>query len=266
MKLILGPFETSNANLAASDFVAGIPSPMAPLGYVGALLRKVGKPTWNMKVLPIFHEIQISSGRIKPEPKPDMTPADLPESLCGRVIFTIYAEIPEAVSLSRLQDAVIGMRFAGGATFPAFGRRWAECVREHHESTLGMRSFARGWALIPPVGRDGARTVAIDERRDFERLADILFPDIKTPGSGYLVAAPVGYRIATEAEPRKASRSKDIPHAFAEPCTGIAEIVSCRNPRIAQAGGEDLAASLWQWRADEPHRHLMFSDFHLSCI
>ena len=46
------------------------------------------------------------------------------------------------------------------------------------------------------------------------------------------------------------TRDPDIPHVFAEPVVGIAELVSVRSTRLKETSAKALPDLFWRWKAE----------------
>lgn len=283
MRYLVGPFIANGVNLLQNDFVAGLPSPLAALGFAGAAIRNVEAQRglssgdldpWSASALPILHSVSLSKGRQRAEPKrgkpredySQLQAIELPETLTGEVIASILIETDAVIDEAELRRAVQGMRFAGG-TLKATGNRLdGVAVRRLEENTLKeAKGLQRGFAMMPPVGRDDAMAVSFG---DEDTMRDVFIRlNRRTEKSGYLVPAAVGLRLLESpdsAAPRSASRDPVVPHVFSEPAAGIAELVSIRNPRLRDA--PDLSPMMWRWSPTETHSYVMFSNFHLRAV
>jgi hypothetical protein len=81
-------------------------------------------------------------------------------------------------------------------------------------------------------------------------IAHTLFPAERKPGHGWIVPVAAGYRLLETPETApKRSRTRDpnIPHVFAAPVLGIAELISVRNPRLTDLSEDDFREILWSW-------------------
>jgi hypothetical protein len=113
--------------------------------------------------------------------------------------------------------------------------------------------LARGYALIRPLTED-LRVISSGDIADMDRIAKLLFPAERSPGSGWNVAVAVGHRLLEDPKTvpkRLRSRNANIPHVFVEPCVGIAQCVSVRNPILTEASYEDFGAHLWCWHVQD---------------
>lgn len=282
MLYVIGPAVAGNANLQQNDFVEGMPSPLASLGFAGLLVRRINQELdrdidpWSARVMPIYHQISASTGRVKPAPTQRkvegqkhraMKPGEIAETLTGEVIFTLVIEIDAALDVSRLEAIVDRMRFAGSAIFP-YGPQASVSVQRLEGATLSKMRIPRGYAMVPPSGRDRADILSFGEPESLDRMAEALSAKGEM-GGGYLIPCAIGMRLLenpANAEIRKGTRNPEIPHVFAEAGVGFAELVSARSPAISQAHPADLVPRMWRWAPDPSHRHVMFSDHHLECL
>ena len=277
MLYVIGPAVAGNANLQQNDFVAGMPSPLAALGFAGALARKINAEfgldvdPWAVRVMPIYHAVSPSVGRVKPAAKrgarQTMEATEIAESTTGEVILSLVVEIDGALDAARMAEIADRMRFAGSAIFP-YRPGAAVPVRRLEGKTLADLRLPRGYAMVPPAGRERGRITSFGEPETLNVLAEALTGKSEK-GEGYLVPCAIGLRLLEtpeEAGPRKGARDPEIPHVFAEPGVGLAELASIRTPDLARAHPSDLAARMWRWAPDATHRHVMFSEHHLACI
>lgn len=271
MIFLLGPFRATNVNLAANDLVAGLPSPMAALGFVGALAHRAGSHDWHHAVLPIYHQIQLSEGRTKATPERAAGGAleniELVEDLTGYVEFSLLADFPDGVNRNFLQGSLAGIRFAGGTVFPLKrGGNFLDCVTEASSVRDGILKVNPGYALTPPVGREDAGCVSFGESETLDTLHERLWARGRQKGEGWLVPAAVGLRLledATGTLGRPGVRDPAVPHVFCEPGAGIAELISTRNRSSWQHSSTETQR-LWRWSCDHANRLVMFSEFHLE--
>ena len=109
--------------------------------------------------------------------------------------------------------------------------------------------------MIRPDQHD-KRRITTGNKEELATIASILFPAERPPGYGWIVPAAVGYRLIENPETapkRTQTRSRDVPHVFAEPVLGLAELVSVRNKRLTTLTTEGLSERLWSWDAKGQH-------------
>ena len=282
MLYVVGPAIAGQVNLQQNDFVEGVPSPLAALGFAGFLARKINEKMgrnidpWSVRVLPVYHQVSVSSGRTRPAPRRD-TPSkggrsslksgEIAETLTGEVIFSLVIDIDAALDTGPMTQIVDRMRFAGSAIFP-YQPRFSIPVRRLEGATLSTMRLPRGFAMTPPVSREQARNVSFGETEKLDAIGEKLSQKSEK-GDGYIVPCAVGLRLledAKSAEPRIGGRDMSIPHVFAEPGVGFAEFISVRTPDLARCHPSELAPRMWSWSSDPSHLHAMFSPYHLSCL
>lgn len=243
----------SRVNLLMNDFAAGLPSPLAFLGLGAAIAPELGAKRWAVQVLPILHEVQVSEGRTKPEMAPGkgkgapFSPVEMVEDLTGTVRVSLILDVPGCSDNYRLAEVLRGRRIAGGVIHN-------QCIEVEAVTPDGsaFRKLDRGYAMLRPVDPALAH-VATGRQDDLGRIADLLYPEERQPGSGWLVPAAVGHRLLEDpaTAPRRVNtRSADIPHVFTEPVVGIAELVSIRNHRLTGLDEDGLKDCLWRWTAE----------------
>ena len=261
MTIIISNIVADGVNLVQNDMASGMPSPMAYLGLAAAMAPDLGLSRWDVRVLPVLHDIVVSPGRTKADYQSKdgvFKPQEIPETMIGRVRLSLVLDLPARVSGADVTDAFVGRRIAGGiVTQP--GR-----IREAQTFGDALRAMPRGYALVPP--RDAAlQAVTTGEGDDLADIADLLFPAQKLPGTGWIVPAAVGWRLLEDPRTvpaRRGTRNADIPHCFAEPVLGLGELISIRNPRLTGLVPADFAALFWSWqtRGDWILGHTTYAD------
>ncbi|MCY4463256.1 MAG: hypothetical protein OXC26_23075 [Albidovulum sp.] len=243
----------SRVNLLMNDFAAGLPSPLSFLGLADALARDLGLAAWSARVLPVLHRVSVTEGRTKPEMKiksGDFVPDETMEDLTGTVEVSILVDLPGWDSEAGLQVAMIGRRIAGG-TLQDDG-----CVVEAlARDGSAFRKMRRGYAMVRPELPERLQITTGDEDQLAE-MASILFPAKRPRGFGWIVPVSVGYRLLErpdEAPKRIRTRCGTVPHVFAEPVLGIAELISVRSSRLLELTEETLHAILWRWEVRGDH-------------
>ncbi len=272
MKLQIGPLRAESANLHANDFVAGLPSPGAALGFAGALLRHVGVQDWSHKVFLVLHSVECRKGRPRAHPKVDygiLKNEEIMEGLTGNVVFSLVVDTPHFVPAGSLSRALTLLRFAGGVLLPAqypgsddalpLGQRIASVDPNAALADLGL---PRGYALMPPYARDDTDIVSFGDFATLCKLRNRAYA--RRTGHGLCVPVACGYRLLEDphtAAPRPGSRGGN-PHVFGEPAVGLGEFVSIRSLSLPSSVSE-LDHRMWSWSSDFDRRLLMFSPTHL---
>ena len=271
-RISFGPFKVQNLNLSGSDFVAGIPSPSAALGFVGAIARKLGVAGWDHRAILIIHDLEKNTGRLRGEQQvksKQVMPVEIPESVIGRGLFTIIGEIPGHHDTNSVTAAFMRMRFAGGSIFAPAGKSLPQVVQPIQDlDILGILSrLPRGMALCPPVTREDAQLASFGEETTLEEIAMRAYSAEGKSKGGYLVPTPVGYRVLRETLtdiPPKRCRDANLPFALVDSAVGLAEYISIRNRNAF----EDVEAAFtncgWSWACDGDLK--MFSQFHLGSV
>lgn len=290
MRIQVGPLEAHNVNLSSGEFVAGLPAPSAFVGFAGALLRHSGLETWDYSVFPVLHSVSLSEGRQRSQPTASgrsetLEAVELSEQLMGAVCFSMIIDIGDRrVDLDAARGALQKMRFAGGTIVSGIsanhhvhnmnalvGNHPAREILASRIRDMGRDESShimpRGYALTPPLDREGAEIVSFGDLETLTAVRDVAHSREK--GGGFMVPANVGFRLLEdplEARPRASGRA-GYPHVFAEPSVGIAELISVRNPKVADLSFNELLDRFWGWSASAAdHRHLMMSRFHLSAV
>ena len=247
----------SRVNLLMNDFAAGLPSPLAFLGLGAAIAPALGAPRWDRRplatrrweiaVLPVLHRVDVSEGRTKAElsnKAGTFTPIEIPEDLVGSVTVSLLLDIPDCTDEHLVAEALLGRRIAGGPINNS--KIEVEAVTADGSA---LRRVDRGYAMIRtrPPKSEFIATGAIDK---LVALAAELYID---PGAGWHVPVAVGHRLLEDpakAPVRANKRDPHIPHVFAEPVVGIAELVSVRNKRLTDLDEGGLRDLLWRWTAE----------------
>jgi CRISPR-associated protein (Cas_Csy2) len=237
----------SRVNLIMNDFASGLPSPLAFIGFGEAIVRRLDLEPWCAKVLPILHRVNISQGRTKPEMENKsgtFTPIETMEDMTGTVEISLLLNLPKFESKAALLNIIPELRIAGGIlqdnnysidTVPFDGS--------------AFRGFRRGYAMIRPSLKSRC-FVTTGEPSGLSEIASTLFPAERPQGYGWIVAAAVGYNLLENPEnvpKRKRTRCQTVPHVFAEPVLGIAELMSVRNKFFSDLTSEGLSELLWAW-------------------
>lgn len=272
--IAFGPFRAQGINLTPSDNVIGMISPSAPMGFVGAIAHRLGEPLWEHRVILVVHKVEEHKGRLRGEQTVKngrLIPLETPEALTGTGEFSIIAELPGQHGAEEIMQIITRLRFAGGGIFPPQGKNFKDIVQ-----IIGPGNFRkildrlpRGMVFGPPTENRNAGTISFGEETSLEEIAMRAYsPERKSEG-GYIVPAPVGYRVLHETltdEPPACCRDRDTPFALVDTAVGLAEFVSIRN-RVALP---DLETSFsqrgWKWDCDASNTHKMFSPFHLNSL
>ena len=249
----VGVLKAQRVNLLTNDYVAGLPSPLAFLGLADLVARQLGLEPWSARVLPILHSVHISSGRTKPEMEPKskaFSPIETPEDMVGAVEVSLLLHMPGCPGETALRERIIGKRIAGGLI-----QSDVFSVKAVTPDGSALRASRRGYVMVPPEQEERRFITSGDrtpEQPGLRRIADILYPQERPEGFGWIVPTDVGYRLLEDPEsaPQRAfTRSKSVPHVYAEPVIGVAELVSVRNPRVSSLTMEGLDRLLWSWDA-----------------
>lgn len=252
MMLSVKNLRASRVNLIGNDFVSGLPSPFAFLGLAASIAPRFGAERWGVGVLPVIHSVDVSDGRTKGEQVRDgkgWKTIEIPEDIRGTVTFSLIIDFGEDAYVDEAELAgIIGSsRFAGGAIFPVSGRRIdTDTVLDGS----ALRTFRRGRSLVPVEGKP----VAYGYDDDLMSLAQAVFPENAEDRTGWLVPSAVGYRMIGEPTLARGNvRDQDVPHVFAEPVAGVAELVSPRNARLSGLDDRGLRDVMWRY-ATKPGR------------
>ncbi len=253
MRFAIHNLRASRVNLLMNDYVAGLPSPMAFLGLAEAMGRDLGVEHWKARVLPILHSVHVSDGRTKPEMEAKggvFAPIEIIEDLVGTVDVSLILDLPGCENADEVGFRLLNKRVAGGSISN-------KALRVEVVSGDGscLRRMRRGYAMVRPD--EGERClISSGDLGQLERIARILFPEVRAPGRGWVIPVAVGHRLLEDPETvpkRLRARSPDIPHVFVEPCVGIAELVSVRNVRITGLDEKDMADRFWSWSSEGSH-------------
>lgn len=266
-----GPFRAQGVNLSGSDFVAGIPSPSAALGFVGAIARRLGITSWDHKAILVIHDLEERRGRVRGEQKlagkGTISPLEISENVTGHGTFSVVAEIPGRHDLTDIIGAFMRMRFAGGSIFAPHGRSLPDVVRRIEDGDLlsALTRLPRGMVLSPPTDRAGVDIVSFGEETSLEAIATRAYAAEKQQGVGYVIPAPVGYKVLSQTltqDPPAACRDRNIPFALVDSAVGLAEFVSVRNRDLFQEIDAAFANHGWSWACRGELK--MFSQFHFN--
>ncbi len=243
----------SRVNLIMNDYAAGLPSPLSFLGLGDLIIRNMGLEPWSARVIPVLHQVHISEGRTKPEMENKsgiFEPIETMEDLTGTIDASLLLHLPNCESESELRAQLEGRRIAGGLIQNDDFK--VEAVTPDGSAFRGLR---RGFAMVRPELPERRFITSGDlnpDQHGLAKIAALLFPAERPPGFGWVVPASVGYRLLEDPETvpqRIRTRSKTIPHVFAEPVLGIAELVSVRSSRLTGLTMSGLDHLFWSWEA-----------------
>lgn len=172
------------------------------------------------------------------------SPVETMEDLSGTVEVSFLLDLPGFESATTLHAILPDFRVAGG-------------VLQHHDFKVdavpadgsAFRSLRRGYAMIRPDQTE-RRLTSTGDNESLAAIAAVLFPGERPQGFGWIVASAVGYRLLEDPDTvpnRTGKRNSAIPHVFAEPVLGIAELVSVRNERLTELA--DISDLFWSWDA-----------------
>lgn len=242
----------SRVNLMMNDFACGLPSPLSFIGLADAIIRDLGLTPWSGRVLPILHRVTPSEGRTKPEMEPKagaFSPIETMEDMVGSVEISLLLDIPGCDSASKLASALMRRRIAGGII--QNDQIDVDSVTADGTTLRGLR---RGYAMVAPdPARPEMLATSTGDAASYGRILDLLFPDEREPGSGWIIPVAAGYQLLEnpdEAPPRIRRRDPTIPHVFAEPVLGLAELVSVRAPRLTSLPSAAFQSLFWSWHAE----------------
>lgn len=243
----------SRVNLIMNDYAAGLPSPLSFLGLGDLILRRLGLTPWSARAIPVLHDVHVSEGRTKPEMENKsgvFEPIETMEDLTGSVEVSLMLHLPGCESESILRSQMPGIRIAGGLI-----QNDDITVSAVTPDGSAFRDLRRGYAMIRPDQEERRFITSGDlspDQTGLRRIGEMLFPAERPPGFGWVVPSAVGYRLLEDPETvpqRIRTRSKDIPHVYAEPVLGIAELVSVRNSRLTGLTMSGLNDLFWSWDA-----------------
>ena len=249
MIFVIHDISASGVNLLMNDYVAGLPSPLSFLGFGDALMREYKLEPWKARTIPVLHNVTLSSGRTKPEMENKsgkFTPIETMEDLVGYVRLSLIIDLPGCDSALKLKSSVGHMRIAGGII-----QNDDIQIEEVTPDGSAFRKIRRGYALLRPDRQsDGYLQISRGCEKSLASIAHKVFPTVREPASGWFIPVAAGYKILedpTSVPQRIRTRSSQIPHVFAEPILGIAEMISVRNSRLTSLSEEGLDAFFWQW-------------------
>lgn len=242
----------SRVNLMMNDFACGLPSPLSFIGLADAIVRDLGLSPWSGRVIPVLHRVTPSLGRTKPEMEPkgkSFSPIETMEDMIGTVELSLILDIPGCESASTFSEVCMRRRIAGGVI--QNHRLDVEVVSAEGTAFCGLR---RGYVMLAPNAETPELSLtSTGDDTSFGRILEILFPDERTPGSGWIVPVAAGYYLLEDPDKspdRIRRRDPSVPHVFAEPVLGLAELVSVRNSRLTNLKRDAFEALFWAWHAE----------------
>lgn len=243
----------SRVNLMMNDFACGLPSPLSFIGLADAIVRDLGLTPWSGRALPILHRVKPSEGRTKPEMEPKegaFRPIETMEDMIGSVEISVFFDIPGCESAAEVAAALSRRRIAGGI----IQNERIEVDRVAGDGTA-FRGLRRGYAMLAPNPDDRPEFLATStgDAASYGRILDLLFPDVREPGSGWIIPVAAGYQLLEdpdEAPPRIRRRDPSIPHVFVEPVLGLAELISVRASRLTGLSNTAFHSLFWSWHAE----------------
>jgi hypothetical protein len=252
MLFLAKDLEASRVNLLMNDFAAGLPSPLAFLGLGEAIGRSLGAENWKVAVLPVLHRVDVSEGRTRPEystrrDKAKFQPDEIAEDLNGMVKASLLLDIPDVSDDQRVREALVGRRIAGGPIH----NHDISVVRPTADGSC-FNDISRGYAMLPAMPPK-SHVIATGAISGLQAFAAELYRAVPERGTGWFAPVAVGYRLLEDPAmaPRRANtRDPDIPHVFAEPVVGMAELVSVRSRRLKETNEKALPALFWRWKAE----------------
>ena len=245
----------ARVNLLMNDYAAGLPSPLSFIGLADAIARDLGLPPWSGRVIPVLHHVSVSDGRTKPEMEINkkhsgaFMPIETMEDMVGTVDISLLLDIPNCESASDIAKALTRRRVAGGII-----QNDRIAVDVVAADGAAFRDLKRGYAMLAPDPDIVERCVTSNgDRSSFDQILKTLFPDERLPGSGWFIPVSAGYRLLEDPEqapPRIRRRDPTVPHVFAEPLLGMAELVSIRNRRLTNLTEENFPSLFWSWHVE----------------
>jgi len=263
MRVMISNLIAYDVNLSQNDMVGGMPAISAFLGLGSVLLHDAGFDRWEVRVLPVIHDLQRTMGRTRPELRmADKTVSEgwMLEDMPGTVRFSLILDLPGPCEIDDLIMSLEGRRLAGGVIFPDRVETGLK-VAVISKDGKGLRGLRRGRAVIPVPNSP----VTFGDPGTILPVGIAYSPADPEPGRpcsdfpsfpGFMVPCAIGYRFLSrpgEVPKMKGLRKPDIPHAFVEPGAGIAELLSVRNPRLTGASETCLDELFWRWCTGHDH-------------
>ncbi|MCY4301952.1 MAG: hypothetical protein OXC68_09515 [Aestuariivita sp.] len=252
MIFIAKDIRAERVNLLMNDYASGLPSPLSFIGLADAIVRDLGLTPWSARVIPVLHHVCASVGRTKPEMERKhgaFMPIETMEDLVGTVDLSLVLDIPQCESASDIAGSLMRRRVAGGIIQNE--RIEVDAVAKDGSA---FRHLRRGYAMLAPNENESDKCMTSNgDQSGFAHILEILFPDERLPGSGWFVPVAAGYHLLEDPDrvpERIRRRDSTVPHVFAEPLLGMAELVSIRNRRLTDRTGEHFTALFWSWHVD----------------
>ena len=202
--------------------VYGMPSPMTAIGFVRALTGRAGI-SCNDKVLYCVSDFEphgtksftytyaIFRSGDRDSGKPETQLDDPKANMAGAVVF--YADAPMDGLAERIEDQLLGMRFAGGFIT---------------ESKVGVYdTFDECKKSLRPGFFAVERKLSGTDDPLSEIIREVAVGADKKKGSGWVVPSLMGFRMLGEPTKRKGGRM-GLPHVFVDPLIGLMEFHSIR--------------------------------------
>lgn len=253
MKYLVSGMKAAKVNLLQNDYCGGLPSPTAFLGLAASIAHDLGLSRWDLGVLPILHRVERSNGRMRPamEAKSNaFVTVELQEDMTGMVHFSLVLDLPVARPESDIVASLCGKRLGGGVIFADLRGLRAELLSEDAKDLI---KAPRGYALLPWF-KDGKTEKSFGDRDSLRAVASALWPDDARERKGWRVPVAIGFRLlGSPVAPPSGSRNANVPHVFAEPGIGVAELTSVRSARITELTGDGYSALFWSWTPTRTH-------------
>ena len=251
MIFVVKNIRAERVNLLMNNFAAGLPSPLSFIGLADALARDLGLKPWKNRVITILHHVSASAGRTKPEMESKsgvFMPIETMEDMIGSVELSLILDMPECESKTDVASSLMRHGIAAGII-----QNDKIEVNDVTEDGSAFRQLRRGYAMLAPdPDRTENPAISNGDRNSFEPILKTLFPDERQPGSGWMIPVAAGYRLLEDPETapeRSCRRDPTLPHVFAEPLVGLAELVSVRNKRLTELTQENFRSLFWSWQA-----------------
>jgi hypothetical protein len=272
----------NNVNLNGNEGCVGIIAPSAYMGFTNLLLREQGIDDPNLRVMPIIHTQTTLEGRQRAEPEflpknGKMKNIEVVESVTGSVEVTIIFETEYTLNEDMIRKTLPRLKLAGG-TISLLNKKPIHTA--FHRMERGPLCDAsvkikHGNALVPADVRNGNREgvdkISFGDIESVKEIRNFLNDKKlkKSPGTGYIIPCPVGYKLLEDpkkAKPRIGGRCSETPHVFVAPAVGLAEVISISNSNFQKKEPSKIKEMMWQWSCDENHHFAMFSKVHLSYL
>ena len=252
MIFIVKNIRAARVNLLMDNFTAGLPSPLSFIGLADAIVRDLELTPWSGKVIPVLHHVSVSDGRTKPEyinKSGAFISTEILEDMVGTVDLSLILNIPGCDSEAGITSSMTRRRIAGGII------QKPNVIKVEHVTGDGsaFHRLPRGYAILAPDTDKTDHCLVSNGRQDtFESIIKVLFSKDEHSRSGWMIPVATGYRLLENPDidtGRSCRRNPSLPHVFAEPLSGLAEMVSIRNPRLTEADGDSFLSLFWSWHA-----------------